>query len=960
MGNSSTKPIRIDLDASRHANVFRGENRVQSAAFEKFTSCLNRVANATAHKNVDAAAVGSDSPARASASPGHEHAAILILGARGIGKSSFMLSAQEDFRSEREGGPTLLSLGLFEPEKMEDHEQPLVSIVGWIESAMREKADDAMRRRHTRQFETVQEAYLQLARRLPALYDDAYRKALGESLGEAELAGELLRERAQSASELARTFREYVKAWIQFFRGSDSMPQLQAVVLMLDDIDTRLHGGMHVLETIRRYMSFPELIVIASGDLRLFDMVLRLKQAGLTEALGLTIRPELQKSDDMELLRETREQYLRKLFPQENRIELQPANQLFDYHVFIKNGTFTIDPDGRPLSTLLEAFIEKFLLLGKLPEHDKALARATQFALLTKATRTALDVIETVLVPAVSEPVDRRAVLEALLAVFSAELDGSGLNLHSFLRGDSHAEHEFVLSATRNAVLQGAEGNQRIEALYNVTPSYTSERANRLAICSLAAINERYRNHELHYLKYWLVVVEPHLNWEAQAQEEKSKYLDFLHLAKGEQPADIAGRDVAWQSDQLLVDRTGTPRSPGVLKLQNGNAPNYRYRILIGNGQAKESLRAISSFEPWCKKVAGKVSDPKHWFPTWKEFSELVPLAHAFAAPFIVRVVSRIGVPGQHIFVDFRRGLGFLCQLVERTGSDADTNIAAFALEEALQERVYVGRGAVTAERVAKSTKTSQSGSGEEEAESDSDVGSSVQPRGGGDDSTSQLSEELVSWLKFARARESGDSLGLPSDVAAAIWRRFHFNLTIQADPKNVAQKDCTLGEFLRRSTLAFLHAIVVEELTHHAHELGFADRLDRRNLVNSPEVLVHNLKLIKTQSIKNPLKVSSIWLACPLLRALLSESDLAALDDESTESSQSYDPRKREYRIQVAASSELVASKTLHPFLCAVRPWQPGSKAATQESADEAIGVWLGENGAGGHDTASGRKQRS
>ncbi len=105
----------------------------------------------------------------------------------------------------------------------------------------------------------------------------------------------------------------------------------EAFVLAFDDVDTNFQHGHTILETIRKYLTSPQLVLILSGDLELYG---RLQRKHIYATFGNDVIKhdlEIMGSDKKGLsnaVLELEEQYLLKILPPQNRIPMLPLGVL--------------------------------------------------------------------------------------------------------------------------------------------------------------------------------------------------------------------------------------------------------------------------------------------------------------------------------------------------------------------------------------------------------------------------------------------------------------------------------------------------------------------------------------------------------------------------------------------------------------------------------------------------------
>ncbi|MFP3519645.1 hypothetical protein SB766_26035, partial [Pseudomonas sp. SIMBA_077] len=91
----------------------------------------------------------------------------------------------------------------------------------------------------------------------------------------------------------------------------------------LDDIDTNFRRGWPVLEVLRRYFTSPRFIVVLSGDIDLYTLLVRGKQWDQFSERQLHF-DKTQEKGLREMVNHLQGQYMLKVLPPRNRIPLLP------------------------------------------------------------------------------------------------------------------------------------------------------------------------------------------------------------------------------------------------------------------------------------------------------------------------------------------------------------------------------------------------------------------------------------------------------------------------------------------------------------------------------------------------------------------------------------------------------------------------------------------------------------
>lgn len=330
------------------------------------------------------------------------HDAITVTAPRGSGKTTFLLSVLDAISADKklpeswcqtlnqksESLPKLYPLGIIDPTLIETKQHIMVLILDLIWDAVKQQKDIISRNRHEsgsfgKKLKDCEDKLHRCARGL-GLLDGIGEEPFGKDWMDADFILDQGLENASAATGFARDFSEFVEAALDAL-GRD------AFVLAIDDIDTRFERGWPVLEAIRKYLTSPHLRIILSGDINLYSLLVRRQQ---WEQIGdPLLKPEQWLHEKMSASRQSllprvaamvdqlQEQYLTKVLPTENRIELRTLADHVDRgklpNVKIDDG------DPRPLDVTLNFYADH--ILGFRAEGHKAVFRS---AILRQALRT--------------------------------------------------------------------------------------------------------------------------------------------------------------------------------------------------------------------------------------------------------------------------------------------------------------------------------------------------------------------------------------------------------------------------------------------------------------------------------------------------------------------------------------------------------------------------------------------
>ncbi|MDR0227472.1 MAG: hypothetical protein LBI72_00145 [Flavobacteriaceae bacterium] len=262
---SDTKII-LDLGDSSNAKNFKVENIIHRGALEKVKGFIKDFQEAN-----DKALAESEQNGEEKLS--YKHNTITILGTRGSGKTSFLLSIEEAIKKNKDiRHNDLLFLEIIDPTLVEEKGHVFLNVI----SSICDEVKVVLDKREANLSDDVKctrkhwkESMNKLAKGLPSI-DGIGNSKFGE-WQDAEFVMQNELQAIHSARNLAKYFAEFVKQSLKIL-------DKKQFVLFFDDIDVDSSKGYAVLETIRKYFVSDQLISFLSGDLKLYDALVRDKK----------------------------------------------------------------------------------------------------------------------------------------------------------------------------------------------------------------------------------------------------------------------------------------------------------------------------------------------------------------------------------------------------------------------------------------------------------------------------------------------------------------------------------------------------------------------------------------------------------------------------------------------------------------------------------------------------------
>lgn len=252
------------------------------------------------------------------------HNGILIEGGRGSGKTTFLLNALHGLQGHLKDTTQLWFSGLpsklqvlppIDPTLIETKEHIIIVIIALIDGVLDDFANNPDADRTL-----VNEARREMAEGLGLLDGIGKSKPYGDEWEDPEWIMSRGLRKARNGRNFEIKFQKYIYESLKVLNK-------KAFVLAFDDVDTNFQHGQTILETIRKYLTSPQLILMISGDLELYG---RLVRRNIYDTFGDNVMkydPDVIGQDKTGIsaaVQELEEQYLLKIVPPQNRISMLP------------------------------------------------------------------------------------------------------------------------------------------------------------------------------------------------------------------------------------------------------------------------------------------------------------------------------------------------------------------------------------------------------------------------------------------------------------------------------------------------------------------------------------------------------------------------------------------------------------------------------------------------------------
>lgn len=291
--------VTINLLESSEAKGLRPENVIHQSQFKDTIKLIKR----GIEKAVDNWQLTDE----------HIHEAITVLGTRGSGKTTFLLSVK-DYIEKNESNEVEV-LKIIDPTIIEEKGHIFLNIISIVNDLVQHRYDK-INADSTIELKEWNETLFNLSHGLPSM------DGVGGTFNEADWQdAEFIMEKGllnvSSARRLSESFQKYLQKALKIL-------DKRVFLLIFDDIDIDFKKGWSILETIRKYLHTSKVITLLSGDLNLYKLAIRNKYwNNFGKGMMINDADRLQKNEYFnQRITELESQYLLKIIKPERRIHL--------------------------------------------------------------------------------------------------------------------------------------------------------------------------------------------------------------------------------------------------------------------------------------------------------------------------------------------------------------------------------------------------------------------------------------------------------------------------------------------------------------------------------------------------------------------------------------------------------------------------------------------------------------
>lgn len=326
MPTATTKEIIIDLDKLDTSEVLNENEYINGIKLEELKKIIiDTVKNNTEHLDKIAYnaedAIYSKKPYDDIFVPIQQNPCFLIHGSRGSGKSTMLRKLRKELivPKEDEDIPKIKLLADIDPTSFAQKESFFIYILAKIAEKLNGHLDingltnDYKSAICKKAINILHE----MSNGLKMLHDT--KEDFHKSADAVFFIEDSVRKSA-SSDKLRQKFHDILE-------NLCLLEHTKALLITIDDSDLNPQKCSEIFETVRNYMLSPRIIIVFAGDLPLYSQIIRGMMISHFKALSLQ-DDEARKAHRDELLNHFEDQYLLKLIPAENRINLRNFDEV--------------------------------------------------------------------------------------------------------------------------------------------------------------------------------------------------------------------------------------------------------------------------------------------------------------------------------------------------------------------------------------------------------------------------------------------------------------------------------------------------------------------------------------------------------------------------------------------------------------------------------------------------------
>ncbi|MGL0949681.1 P-loop NTPase fold protein [Vibrio vulnificus] len=389
-----TSTITLDLSLPLTGSQIDNSQLLQQDALKQIETLFESIKKQTVTNNVN----DEFNPTRCNNT-------LFIHGERGAGKTTFLRGLLNHYRHD-ENHKTICPIPLIDPTLSSTHQHILVDIVAKFANLMENRLSKCC---NAEKFEAFRSKLEDIAQGLQLLRDTKTKNQYDASwfLDKAI-------NKATSGFALEKGLHSLIDVMANELN-------VELFIIAIDDVDTKTNKANEVLETLRCYLTHPRLVILISGDLKLYSHIVKTSKKNELSA---------QNGDGSEqLVDHLEQQYLTKILPVEQRVNLKRLSEIVKNNtIFVKHKALSKDIE---LIELIEVIFSSSLNINK--QHLKS---HLDF-IINQPVRSVLQLVKSLL-DSKCDNYSSNSLKQAIYHNFIGSLVAENLQLENLMNNNPH------------------------------------------------------------------------------------------------------------------------------------------------------------------------------------------------------------------------------------------------------------------------------------------------------------------------------------------------------------------------------------------------------------------------------------------------------------------------------------------------------------------------------------------
>lgn len=758
---------------------------------------------------------------------------IFIHGERGGGKTTFLRSILDEYKSKNSNGK-FIALPLIDPTLVETNQHVLIDIVAKFNQLINDSTtcckDEDKYFQYREHLEKMAEGLkLLYPNNQTQQYDAAYflNTAINKS---------------SSGQSLERHFHQFIDSMV-------SILNCDLFIIAIDDVDTKTDKANEILEVIRCYLTHPKLVILISGDLKLYSHIVRNNKIE-------EISADKKLTSDVTLVSHLEQQYLQKILPIEQRIALKNLDDITKRNrIIIKynSNNRSYDIEETEIKELLED-----ILLSSLYINKQNLTSHIRF-LMNQPIRTVFQLIKSMVENEYSEEdpllIYPQKFKEKLYHSFIGSLVEEKIQLDNILHTEPHINSiclELFNLLYRHGELETgyyARPDSNHDQLgYNAAKLYLSSTISNVFSTknkNLSNLNINNGNKNIsNALKFMLAggaasnIYLTYVDGNLKENHDFNHYLDYIGLSRNERISSLAAHFSPIILDQYDISR-GKAIKSGVIRTPRRKPSSFDENNFLNAINNNKNIN--NSRIPSLESLANRHDD-------WNFIDYTAAKAILISSHYAVTTIENR---------DYISVYGLLASIAELLDETSNYTIESLTPVQTYIYPTFLS-GKIT---------------GDKDSDVDIEINSNDDDKKtniASKDNAIKLEEIIKEWKKIPLNVE------VSSILIGKIWARLNYTLnqisekSLEKQHNDEVKHDILLNELFSRYIWGTINAVLIEEFRYNKNmDTEKVNILSgAKNTNTTPDYLIRSMKILLENNInfKTTLPITLKLITCPLI----------------------------------------------------------------------------------------------